>query len=335
MTKRKKSKKNKKIIFILFLLLISFISIKTYPYLSNKNTNKENISQQEDITTKNLKNLSFTNKDINLLTKYVSKKNIDYIINNNLNKNTIMSFVNETYYIDEYLTKYLNYYQEHQDLDYKEIITRINTHIDNEFYTNSIDTDTTLGKFVILNKFYKADSSYKGQELITVDKKYNLYNTSFQLSKECYEAFLKMYEDANTAGYAFKINSAYRSYEKQISIYNNWVNQDGIDEADTYSARAGYSEHQTGYAFDIRDYPKTNDDYSKTKSFTWVSQNAHKYGFFIRFPKDKEYITGYQYEPWHYRYCGIECATYIYEHDITFEEYYEYFIKYKNPKNLT
>ena len=141
--------------------------------------------------------------------------------------------------------------------------------------------------------------------------------------------------DAEEAGYAFKINSAYRSYEKQVNIYNGWVNQDGTEKADTYSARPGYSEHQTGYAFDVRDYPKTNDDYGKTKSFTWVSQNAHKYGFILRFPKGKEYITGYQYESWHYRYCGIECATYIYEHDITFEEYYEYFIKFNNPKNLT
>ena len=109
---------------------------------------------------------------------------------------------------------------------------------------------------------------------------------------------------------------------------------DGVALADTYSARAGFSEHQTGYAFDVRDYPFTNDDYSKTKSFTWVSENAYKYGFIIRFPKDKEYTTGYQYEPWHYRYCGIECATYIHDNDITFEEYYEYFIKYNNPRNL-
>lgn len=342
MTKRKKIKVKKKIkiLFTLILLIIiSISSIKIYQTFSNKNTQ---ITIPTNTTTKNtdkistsLKELNYNEEEITTLKKYVSEETLNFIINNKLNNNTIISLVNENYYIDEYLEKYLNYYENNQDLDFKEIITRVNTHIDNEFYTNSIETNTSLGKFVILNKFYKADNTYKGQNLITVDKKYNLYNTDFQLSEECFEAFLKMYNDAEEAGYAFKINSAYRSYEKQVNIYNGWVNQDGTEKADTYSARPGYSEHQTGYAFDVRDYPKTNDDYGKTKSFTWVSQNAHKYGFILRFPKGKEYITGYQYESWHYRYCGIECATYIYEHDITFEEYYEYFIKFNNPKNLT
>ena len=143
-----------------------------------------------------------------------------------------------------------------------------------------------------------------------------------------------MYNDAKEAGYGFKINSAYRSYEKQETLYNNYVAKDGEEQADTYSARPGYSEHQTGYAFDIRDYPYTNEDYSQTKSFTWVSENAYKYGFILRFPEDTEHITGYQYESWHYRYCGIDCSTYIHNHNITYEEYYEYFIKYKNPRNL-
>ena len=143
-----------------------------------------------------------------------------------------------------------------------------------------------------------------------------------------------MYNDAKELGYGFKINSAYRSYEKQETIYNRYVQNDGQKQADTYSARPGYSEHQTGYAFDIRDYPYTNEDYSKTKSFTWVSKNAYKYGFILRFPEGKEHITGYQYESWHYRYCGVECATYIHNHDLTFEEYYEYFIKYDNPRNI-
>lgn len=279
--------------------------------------------------------MDYTEEQITKIKKYVSESNINYLINNNISPNVAINIINETYYIDEYLEKYLTYYNKNKNLSYKEIVTRINTHIDNEFYTNTEKTDTTLGKFVILNKFYNADGTYKGKDLITVDSSYNLYGNSFKLSKECYEAFQKMYNDAKDAGYAFKVNSAYRSYESQVNIYQGWVNKDGQKLADTYSARAGYSEHQTGYAFDVRDYPKTNDDYSKTKSFTWVSQNAYKYGFIIRFPKGKEYITGYQYEPWHYRYCGIECSTYIYNHNITFEEYYEYFIKFKNPRNLS
>ncbi len=69
------------------------------------------------------------------------------------------------------------------------------------------------------------------------------------------------------------------------------------------------------------------NDFEKSKEFEWMKKNAHKYGFILRYPENKEYITGYMYEPWHYRYVGIEAATYIYEHNITYEEYYEYFIK--------
>ena len=243
----------------------------------------------------------------------------------------------ETYYIDDYLIDYLNYYNEHKDKTFKEIVTIINTHINNDFYTNTMKTDTSLGKYVILNKYYYADDTYPSENLIKVDGKYHVNGTSFYLNEECYDAFLKMYNDAYNAGYGFKMKSAYRSYDTQVTTYNYWVSTENGDKtkADIYSARAGFSEHQTGYAFDIRDYNWEYEDYGKSESFKWVSENAHKYGFIIRFPKGKEHITGYQYESWHYRYCGIECATYIYENNITFEEYYEYFIKYNNPKNLS
>ena len=337
--KKKKIKKKVKILLVIFLIIFAIGSITIVKQLKQNKSNQSPQKYTTKIDKKNKKSplttLNYSKDDIALIEKYnISDENIKYLIDNKIDSKLAMNIIKEKYYIDDYLKKYLDYYEKNKDLSVSEIITRINTHLDDEFYTNTEKIDDTLGKFVILNKHYYSDENYKGLNLIDVDSEYNLYNTSFKLSKECYEAFLKMYNDAKEQGYAFKINSAYRSYEKQIKIYQGWVNKDGVKQADTYSARAGFSEHQTGYAFDVRDYPFTNDDYSKTKSFTWVSENAYKYGFIIRFPKDKEYITGYQYEPWHYRYCGIECATYIHDNNITFEEYYEYFIKYNNPRNL-
>ena len=337
--KKKKIKKKVKILLVIFLIIFVIGSITIVKQLKQSKSNQSAQKYTTKIDKKNKKSplttLNYSKDDIALIEKYnISDENIKYLIDNKIDSKLAMNIIKEKYYIDDYLKKYLDYYEKNKDLSFSEIITRINTHLDDEFYTNTEKTDDTLGKFVILNKHYYSDENYKGLNLIDIDSEYNLYNTSFKLSKECYEAFLKMYNDAKEQGYAFKINSAYRSYEKQIKIYQGWVNKDGVKLADTYSARAGFSEHQTGYAFDVRDYPFTNDDYSKTKSFTWVSENAYKYGFIIRFPKDKEYITGYQYEPWHYRYCGIECATYIHNNNITFEEYYEYFIKYNNPRNL-
>ena len=337
--KKKKIKKKVKILLVIFLIIFVVGSMTIVKQLKQNKSNQSAQKYTTKIDKKNKKSplttLNYSKDDIALIEKYnISDENIKYLIDNKIDSKLAMNIIKEKYYIDDYLKKYLDYYEKNKDLSFSEIITRINTHLDDEFYTNTEKTDDTLGKFVILNKHYYSDENYKGLNLIDIDSEYNLYNTSFKLSKECYEAFLKMYNDAKEQGYAFKINSAYRSYEKQIKIYQGWVNKDGVKQADTYSARAGFSEHQTGYAFDVRDYPFTNDDYSKTKSFTWVSENAYKYGFIIRFPKDKEYITGYQYEPWHYRYCGIECATYIHDNNITFEEYYEYFIKYNNPRNL-
>lgn len=341
MRRRKKLNGNgNTVIFLCAIIIICYIAITLFDtsysgrfYIPDfeddiliNNENEENM----DV----LKSLDFTDEEIKIIGEFVSEKNITYMIENDIDKDLAMKIINEKYYIDAYLERYLTYYTVNPMQDYSKIVAMVNSHADEEFYQDTEATDESLGKFVILNKHYKASKEYKGENLITVDKKYNLYDTDFMLSKECFEAFLKMYEDAKTAGFEFKINSAYRSYERQVQVYDRWVKQDGQILADTYSARAGYSEHQTGFAFDVRDYPLTNDDFSKTKTFTWVSENAYKYGFILRFPKGEEDITGYQYESWHYRYVGMEAAKYIHDNNITFEEYYEYFIRFKNPKNL-
>lgn len=341
--KKRRMKKSIKIILSLLLVItVGYISITILKHFDNQEMLiplpvQPNKKEEKDSITKELEKLSYNDNEITLIQEYVTEENINYLINNKINHEIAYNFVNETYYIDNYLIDYLNYYNEHKDKTYKEIVTIINTHINNEFYTNTMKTDTSLGKYVILNKYYYADNTYPSENLIKVDGKYHVNGTSFYLNEECYEAFLKMYNDAYDAGYGFKMKSAYRSYDTQVTTYNYWVSTENGDKtkADIYSARAGFSEHQTGYAFDIRDYNWEYEDYGKSESFKWVSENAHKYGFIIRFPKGKEHITGYQYESWHYRYCGIECATYIYENNITFEEYYEYFIKYNNPKNLS
>lgn len=343
MKKKKRIKKSMKV--FLSLLIVITISYITITIIDKIEPPKMTIplpqstqpqEKQDEISTK-LKVLNYTKENIDNIKKYVSEDNINYLIENKIDSEVASNFINEKYYIDDYLQKYIDYYNKNKSIPYKDIVTTINTHTDNKFYTNIIKTDTSLGKYVLLNKYHYANGAYPNEELVKIPGKYHVNGTSVQLTKECYEAFLKMYEDAYNAGYGFYLKSAYRSFETQISTYNYWVaSENGNKEkADTYSARAGFSEHQTGYAFDIRDYDYKYEDFGDSKSFTWVSKNAHKYGFIIRFPKGKEHITGYQYESWHYRYCGVDCATYIYENDITFEEYYEYFIKYNNPKNLS
>ena len=131
-------------------------------------------------------------------------------------------------------------------------------------------------------------------------------------------AFNEMAQAAAAEGLNIYISSSFRSYEYQDRIYNNYVARDGQAAADTYSARPGHSEHQTGLAFDLN---TIDDSFAATPEAAWVAKHAHEYGFIIRYPADKESITGYKYEPWHIRYLGVETATDVYESGLCLEEY--------------
>lgn len=138
------------------------------------------------------------------------------------------------------------------------------------------------------------------------------------VNQEALDAFNEMAADAASEGLDIYISSGYRSYDDQERIYNNYVERDGQVAADTYSSRPGHSDHQTGLAFDLN---SIDDSFGLTPESDWVAVNAHKYGFIIRFPEGKEDITGYQYEPWHIRYLGVEKATEVYESGLCLEEF--------------
>ena len=125
--------------------------------------------------------------------------------------------------------------------------------------------------------------------------------------------------DAKQEDITLWIVSGFRSYQSQQSIFANYATSYGETEANRFSARPGQSEHQTGLAFDIN---LLSESFGATKEGIWLAQNCHRYGFIIRYPKGKEYITGYIYEPWHIRYVGQDVASYINKNKITFEEYH-------------
>ena len=132
------------------------------------------------------------------------------------------------------------------------------------------------------------------------------------------DSFLSMQKAAAAQGLNIYISSGYRSYSRQQTLYNNYVKSDGKALADTYSSRPGYSEHQTGLCFDLN---TIDDSFGNTKESAWLEQHAQEYGFIIRFPKGKDAQTGYQYEPWHLRYLGIDMATKVYNSGLSLEEY--------------
>ena len=133
-----------------------------------------------------------------------------------------------------------------------------------------------------------------------------------------YEYFTKMQNDAAAQGLYLQLSSGYRSYYDQQIVYNGYVYDVGSDVADTFSARPGYSEHQTGLVIDLN---SIDDSFGYTAEAAWVAEHAHEYGFIIRYPNGMDNITGYKYEPWHIRYVGSEVATEIYNRQTCLETY--------------
>ena len=132
-------------------------------------------------------------------------------------------------------------------------------------------------------------------------------------------AFKEMQSAAAKDGITLTIVSGFRSYTRQQTLYNNYVARDGKEAADRYSARPGYSEHQSGLAMDLN---SVDDSFAYTKEAKWIAENCARFGFIVRYPEGKEAITGYIYEPWHVRYLGVDLAESITASGLTFEEYF-------------
>lgn len=156
--------------------------------------------------------------------------------------------------------------------------------------------------------------------ILVANKRYPLPKnyTPGGLTDEVMGAFNTLKNAMSAQGMSLYISSGYRSYSYQAGLYQKYAARDGKNAADRYSARAGFSEHQTGLAFDVN---QINDSFANTAEAKWLAAHAHEYGFIIRYPKGQEDITGYQYEPWHLRYLGKDTAKAVYESGLCLEKY--------------
>ncbi|MDD3340951.1 MAG: M15 family metallopeptidase [Bacilli bacterium] len=187
------------------------------------------------------------------------------------------------------------------------------------FYENVKQVKNPSDILVLVNKNNRLDKSYVPYDLSNIDTKYA--NENKMVRKEAKEAFEALSEEAAKEGYRVIAVSTYRSYDYQENLYNYYVETKGLAYADACSARKGHSEHQTGLSIDVEGSTGTYDEFGETKDFIWMKDHAHLYGFILRYPEDKTYITGFKYEPWHYRYVGKKAAKEIYDKKITLEEY--------------
>lgn len=178
---------------------------------------------------------------------------------------------------------------------------------------------------MLVNKFYKLSEDYIPDDLIDVSATYGYQGK--QVSSVIYDELTNLIDAAKENGYSLIVTQGYRSYKDQLEAYDEIEGSSGQDYADEVAARAGHSEYQTGLSVVVKPLYTEGQDMESSPEHTWLVENAYKYGFILRYPKDKEGITGFSYDAWRLRYVGTNISRIIHNENITFDEYYAYYIK--------
>lgn len=287
-----------------------------------KNYAKIAYQKQENII-KNINTLlkkGYSNSDISIILAHGTDEDVTEFAKRDRIK-YLEEFYEYPYAKLKYYDRYLAYTDETGE-DEKTTVIHVNLNMDKTMYDDAILVEE-FSYEMLVNKFHVLDDGFEPDDLVKVPDKYT-DGEEYQANKTAVNALVQMFEAAKVDGLEMVVNSAYRSYDDQVEIaefYRKWY---GDNYVNNYVARPGFSEHQTGLAFDIGS--TSEKVFADSSEYKWMQENAYKYGFIMRFYKKAETITGYKSEPWHYRYVGKEIATYIHEHNITYEEYYVMFL---------
>ena len=292
--------------------------------------NEKYLDQYSKITYQPHKHLI---RNINtLIKKGYSNSSISMILEHGTDRDvTEFAKRDKINYLEEFLSvsyaKLCNYdryvdYSNETGEDNETTVLAVNLDMDKGDYVDSLIV-TEYSTDMLVNKHRSLPENYEPEDLVSIDEKYAADDTQ-EGARIAVNAFISMYKAAKQDGYDLVINSSYRSYQDQVDICDTYRELYGENYVNNYVAKPGFSEHQTGLSFDIGS--KNSNIFAESEEYKWILENAHKYGFIQRFPEKYEAITGFRAEPWHYRYVGKKIATYIYEHDISLEEYYAIFL---------
>jgi len=233
--------------------------------------------------------------------------------------------LSERYFIAKNFDRYLAYHKVDTTLTaLKDIVAIVNVGRDLDRETVAVPCDTSKGQLMLVNGRHYLDENYKPDSLVQLQKTY-CYEEQRALG-DVVQAFMAMQQECKKQTDAqLMVNSAYRSYQQQIGTYKR--NEKG------YAARAGSSEHQTGLALDVTSLQHPMRwPFDTSKEGVWMREHCHEFGFILRYPKKQANVMGYNYEPWHLRYLGKETAKRVHDEDITYDEYYAYYIEGPHAK---
>lgn len=302
----------------------------TYEKLHDGADNDETISVINKIYQNydTLQTLGYTEESISELLYEYSIDELSFIIDNEIEANVLSNYMQNDNFILENINDYERIRKNYNDISTLEAINRYNhPYIDNYFYQHVNNAYYENDYLILVNKNYKLSFTYVPKELVFMHNLPKIFDDDrdrFYLNKTAYEQLTQLFNDAKKDGAFFTVSSGYRSYATQEWVYNAYVEANGIEMAELFSARPGHSEHQTGLAVDLTSEKinfKLSEEFANTLEGKWLAENCYKYGFIIRYPKNKANITGYIYEPWHIRYVGVEAATIIHNENLTLEEY--------------
>lgn len=309
--------------------------VENYPNNKTLNAAFESNSYQE----KNLEHYSKINyqkhenliRNINLLLKKgYSDREISIILAHG-NDSSVYQFSKRkrVKYLEEFFTydfarlshydRYIAYMNENGD-DEETTIIKVNLDLDQADYVNSKNVHD-YSRLVLVNKHHYLGEKYVPKGLTDVSEQYMKGKDNHAKgTNEAVSAAITMIKAAQKEGLNLLINSGYRSYQDQEDVYQTYLDLYGEDYVNKYVSKPGYSEHQTGYAFDFAS--GSSNIFANSEEYQWMIKNSYKYGFIYRFLKSKEEITGVKHEAWHFRYVGKEAAKKIDTEELSFEEYY-------------
>ena len=321
MKKKKRLKLKKKVYyfgaFIVFLIVGILLGINYYNDYQYKQTNEYKLLEK-----------GYSLEDTKTIFAKLSETEQQKLIDNDKD-DKIISLLEQKYFLEKNLEDYKEYINKNNEIDYAKVISIVNVHANHKWYQLELNTNEDLGMLMNVNKFYTLSETYTPENLKNIDltQAYDEEGKN-KLIDYAYDKFLELWQAANDQGFYLMVTSSYRDYESQKEIYDYRVSTWGERKADETAARPGHSEHQTGLVIDMTS--KTEplaDSFTDSEAYKWLKENAYKYGFIERYPEGKTYLTGYNPESWHWRYVGLEAAKTMHDEDITFDEYYAFYIE--------
>ena len=269
--------------------------------------------------------LGYTIDEARTLVATLSEAQEDSLIAHQEHDTIAIPVLGMRYFIDDNFSRYLAFHKKDTtSVPLDVIVALVNVGYDRDRESSAVPCDTSKGQLMLVNGRHYLDENYKPENLATFSMDYCYENQRAQ--SVVVDAFMVMQQACKEQTDAqLMVNSAYRSYQDQIGTYKR--NPKG------YAARAGSSEHQTGYAIDVtsRQHPM-RWPFDTSVEGVWMREHCHNYGFILRYPKRQSQIFGFAYEPWHLRYVGKDVAKRIHDEDITFDEYYAYYIEGPHAK---